>query len=121
MKKIMCLLCGLFFIMTVEAVSIQCKPALQNKIVLIVSQHCPQCKKALPVIEQVIENKNLEKNFQLLNINNQIDRNYIKDNNINLRFVPTLIVNCQYHVGVFSKAEYEKIINLKEGANNEKP
>lgn len=105
---------SLFLQVPVNA-SPQCRAIFQNKIILIVSQYCSQCKKALPMIENIVAEQKLEKIFQLLNVNNKVDRKFIKENKFSVKYVPTLIVNCHYTVGAKSEKEYRHIILNQHG------
>ena len=117
MKRILIIIWMILFLLSFQIpanASTQCHAKLNNKIILIVSQYCSQCKKVLPIVENIVEQNKLEKDFRLLNINNKVDREFIRAHNIHLQYVPTLIVDCYYYVGAKNENEYKEIFNSRQ-------
>ena len=83
---------------------------LVNKILLLISPYCPKCKKAMPIINEIIRREQLELYFELLDLSLQSERDRLKKYNLEAQFVPTLIVDCQAHVGLKKRERYEEII-----------
>ena len=89
----------------------QCKErGLQNKILFLVSRYCPMCKKVKPVIEKLVRDEELELYYEPLDLTHSFDRKQLEGYNIEVQFVPTLIVDCRVYVGAKKPEQYQDII-----------
>lgn len=89
----------------------QCKErGLDNKILFLVSRYCPKCKKVKPVIEKLVKDEELELYYEPLDLTYSFDRKQLENYNIEVQFVPTLIVDCRVYVGAKEPEQYQDII-----------
>lgn len=89
----------------------QCRErGLENKILFLMSRYCPNCKKVKPVIEKLVRDEELELYYQSLDLSFGSERNQLNGYNIEVQFVPTLIVNCYAYVGAKKREQYSDIL-----------
>lgn len=86
---------------------------LVNKITLIVSKYCHNCKKAEPRLAALIKELKLEKQYQIFDLAKPDDAKKVAAMNVRFQFVPTLIVNCKSYIGLRNDKEYRKILTQK--------
>lgn len=82
---------------------------LNNRIILVVSQYCSHCAKAIPVLKEIAEEKGVEITY--LDISDNPQREELDRLKINTMFTPTLIAGCNTYIGYRPKPDYEQIIN----------
>lgn len=83
---------------------------LQDRILFIVSQFCPKCKKARPVLERAVRGEGLELYYERIDLADPSGRERIEAYGISVQFVPTLLVDCQAYVGANHASRYGDII-----------
>ncbi len=86
---------------------------LQDKIVYIGTPSCPNCRKAKPIIDTVIEEEKLGGSYIEIDTRDSVSRKQMDEYRISVRFVPTLISGCRAHVGARNKEAYRKIMKPK--------
>ena len=86
---------------------------LKDKIVYIGNKSCPNCRKAKPIIDAVIEEEKLGDRYVEIDTRDPSSRKQLEVYRVKARFVPTLISGCQAHVGARNKEAYRAIMKPK--------
>ncbi len=85
---------------------------LRNKILYILSRHCPKCKRGRIVLENIIRSEGLESYYIPIDLSAHADRERLAAYNLEVQFVPTLIVDCVAYVGANHTQHYADIIKV---------
>jgi thiol-disulfide isomerase/thioredoxin len=79
---------------------------LEDKVLMIESEWCGHCATVKPLLKEISEEKNIEISFLDLGK----DQEKVASYGVNVKYTPTVIINCQVIVGARSKEYYEALI-----------
>ncbi|MFH1829668.1 MAG: hypothetical protein ABH871_02675, partial [Pseudomonadota bacterium] len=74
------------------------------------SRYCPKCKQTSSVIEDIIRKEGLESYYIPLDITTAYGMKQLRTYDLEVQFVPTLIVNCMAYVGQKPAEQYNNIM-----------
>ena len=87
----------------------QCKErGLDDKLMMLESANCPHCKLAIPKLQELEEELNVE--IMYLDISKIEDRNTVSEFRIMPKYTPTVLIGCEILIGDISKEEYKQTI-----------
>ena len=81
---------------------------IKNQVIVIWRTACPGCSIAIPTLQEIEKEQNL--NFNYINVAEEQDRTRLIEIGIVPRWVPTVIINCEIYTGALRKEKYEQII-----------
>ena len=79
---------------------------LEDKVIMIESKWCGHCSKVRPLLEEISEEKGVDITF--LNLGR--DHEEIVSYGIDVKYTPTVLINCNVVIGARSKEYYEDVI-----------
>lgn len=79
-----------------------------NKVTIISREGCPACGIALPRLEELEQELNMQ--FKYYDTSIIEDAQEIKDKGLIPQYVPTVIINCKVYIGALEKEEYRNLI-----------
>jgi thiol-disulfide isomerase/thioredoxin len=83
-------------------------------VIFIYSRYCPHCKKAMPVVEEIVTKQKIGSRYLPIDTTTEEGRDLLNQFGIRVQYVPTLIKDCKAHVGAKKDAEYEEILTGKK-------
>lgn len=84
-----------------------------DNVLFIYSRYCPHCKKAMPVVEEIVTAQKVGSRYLPIDVSTEEGRGLMKEYGITVQYVPTLVKDCTAHVGAKKKTEYQKILSNK--------
>ncbi len=78
------------------------------KVVAIHREGCPACSVAIPRLEELEQELGME--FKYYDLAVTQDAQEVKDLNLIVQFVPSVIINCKVYIGVRTKEQYTEYI-----------
>lgn len=82
------------------------KRGVSDKVVVFHSHGCPACAMAVPILEELAGEMEIE--FEFIELSTNKERAY--ELGLMPTHIPTIFVNCKAHVGVRDKEEYRTLI-----------
>jgi len=87
---------------------------MDNYIFFIYSRYCPHCKKAKPVVEEIVAKMKIGSRYLPVDTTTEEGRDILNQFGIRVQYVPTLIKDCKAHVGAKSADYYEEVLTGKK-------
>jgi len=84
---------------------------LCGRILFVTSQYCPHCKKALPVVEKLIDEKGFRDAYEHVGTSEEEGRDVLEGAGLQIKYVPTLIIDCKAFVGGKHADNYGEILS----------
>lgn len=84
-----------------------------DNVLFIYSRYCPHCKKAMPVVEEIVTREKIGSRYLPVDASTAEGRSLLTQFGITAQFVPTLVKDCTAYVGAKKQEEYELILSTK--------
>ncbi|MFH1505961.1 MAG: thioredoxin family protein [archaeon] len=78
---------------------------LKDKVLVIHAEHCGACKIAVPILEELEQEMNLE--FRYYDMDVDEDKLALKEFKLVPYFTPTVVIGCEVLIGAKDKDEYQ--------------
>lgn len=87
---------------------------MDEYVIFIYSRYCPHCKKAMPVVEEIVTKQKIGSRYLPIDTTTKEGRDMLTQFGIRVQYVPTLIKDCKAHVGAKKAEYYEEVLTGKK-------
>lgn len=87
---------------------------MDDYVIFIYSRYCPHCKKAMPVVEEIVTKQKIGSRYLPIDTTTKEGRDMLTQFGIRVQYVPTLIKDCKAHVGAKKTEYYEEVLTGKK-------
>ena len=87
---------------------------MDDYVIFIYSRYCPHCKKAMPVVEEIVAKQKIGSRYLPIDTTTKEGRDMLTQFGIRVQYVPTLIKDCKAHVGAKKAEYYEEVLTGKK-------
>ncbi len=87
---------------------------MDDYVIFIYSRYCPHCKKAMPVVEEIVTKQKIGSRYLPIDTTTKEGRDLLNQFGIRIQYVPTLIKDCKAHVGAKKAEYYEEVLTGKK-------